>query len=60
MPALFLTVAAIAILMLGLCLGSEEFACPEGADHFVEYQLFMDKSNASGEIADNAARAVFL
>ena len=46
--------------LAGLCLGSEEFACPDGADHFVEYQLFMGRSNASGEIVDDAAWAAFL
>lgn len=53
-------IAAIAVLILGLCLGSEEFACPDGTDHFVEYQLFMGRSNASGEIVDDAAWAAFL
>lgn len=60
MPAFFIAVAAIAVLMLGLCLNSEAPACPEGADHLVEYQLFMGRSNASGEIVDDAAWAEFL
>lgn len=60
MPAFFLTIAAIAVLIVGLCLGGEEFACPDGTDHFVEYQLFMGRSNASGEIVDDAEWAAFL
>ena len=60
MPAFFLMIAAIAVLMVCLCLGSEEFSCPDGTDHFVEYRLFMGRSNASGEIVDDAAWAAFL
>ena len=60
MPAFSLTIAAIAVVIVGLCLGSEEFTCPVGTDHFVEYRLYMGRSNASGEIVDEAAWATFL
>ena len=60
MPAFLIAAAANAVLIVGLCLNSEAPACPEGADHFVEYQLFMGRSNASGEIVDDAAWAEFL
>ena len=60
MPAFFLTIAAIVVLIVGLCLGSEKFACPDGTDRIVEYQLFMGRSNASGEIVEDATWAAFL
>ena len=34
--------------------------CPEGTDQFVQYQLFMGRSDSSGEVVDDAAWDAFL
>ena len=34
--------------------------CPEGADQFVKYQLFMGRGGESGEVVDDAAWEAFL
>ena len=34
--------------------------CPEGADQFVKYQLFMGRGGQSGEVVDDAAWEAFL
>ena len=60
MPAFLLAVAAVAILTVGACSNSEKPDCPDGTEHFVEYQLFMGRSNVAGEIVDDEAWQVFL
>ena len=34
--------------------------CPEGTDQFVQYELFMGRSDGSGEVVDDAAWDAFL
>ena len=34
--------------------------CPEGTDQFVQYELFMGRSDHSGEVVDDAAWGAFL
>ena len=47
-------------MMVAACAETTAPACPEGFDHFVEYQLYMGRSNQSGEVVDDAAWAMFL
>ena len=51
---------ALAGMMLAACIVSTAPACPEGADQWVKYQLFMGRSNQTGEVVDDAAWATFL
>lgn len=53
----FLTLAG---MMVAACTVSTAPACPEGADQWVKYQLFMGRSNQTGEVVDDAAWATFL
>ena len=55
-----LTFLALAGMMLAACTVSTAPACPEGADQWVKYQLFMGRSNQTGEVVDDAAWATFL
>ena len=55
-----LTFLALAGMMLATCTVSTAPACPEGADQWVKYQLFMGRSNQTGEVVDDAAWATFL
>ena len=50
----FSGVAAIA------CSEAAAPACPEGADPFVEYQMFMGRGGQEGEVVDDAAWETFL
>ena len=47
-------------MMVAACTVSTAPACPEGADRWVKYQLFMGRSNQTGEVVDDAAWATFL
>ena len=60
MPVVALTFVAFAVLIVGVCVNSASLSCPDGSDHFVQYQLFMGRNNDSGEIVDNAAWDAFL
>ncbi len=51
---------AFALMMAAACGDANAPACPEGTDPFVEHQLFMGRSNESGEVVDAAAWAAFL
>lgn len=51
---------ALAGMMVAACTVSTAPACPEGADQWVKYQLFMGRSNQTGEVVDDAAWAMFL
>ena len=51
---------AAAVMMVAACTVSTAPACPEGADRWVKYQLFMGRSNQTGEVVDDAAWATFL
>ena len=42
------------------CTGSDAPVCPDGAEHYVEYRLFMGRSGDSGEVVDDAAWEAFL
>ncbi len=42
------------------CAEADELACPEGSELFVRYELFMGRSNQSGEVVDDGAWAGFL
>ena len=60
MPAMAVMIGAMAFLAISVCAGTGSSPCPYGADHFVEYQIFMGRSNASGEVVDDAAWSEFL
>lgn len=60
MQVITLTLVAFAILAVSACSDEAPLSCPDGSDRFVEYQLFMGRSNDSGEIVDDAAWDVFL
>ena len=51
---------ALALVAAAACADTDTLACPEGTDSFVEYTLFMGRSNQSGEVIDDAAWADFL
>ena len=60
MPVIVLSFVAFAVLMVGVCVNTAPISCPDGIDHFVQYQLFMGRNNDSGEIVDDAAWDAFL
>ncbi len=51
---------ALVILIATACADIGATPCPEGSDLWVEYQLFMGRSNESGEVVDDAAWDAFL
>ena len=51
---------ALAGMLVAACTMTSAPDCPEGADPFVKYQLFMGRSNQTGEVVDDAAWAMFL
>ena len=51
---------ALALVATAACADTDKPACPEETDPFVEYRLFMGRSNQSGEAVDDAAWAAFL
>ena len=55
-----LTFLALAGMMVAACTATTAPACPDGADRWVKYQLFMGRSNQTGEVVDDAAWAMFL
>ncbi len=59
MRASILTVVVVAGL-LSACSGAAAVACPEGTERFVEYQLFLGRSGADGEVVDDGAWEGFL
>ena len=51
---------ALALVAIVACADTDAADCPDGTDTFVEYRLFMGRSNQSGEVVDDAAWAAFL
>ena len=51
---------ALVLVATAACADSDTPACAEGTDSFVEYRLFMGRSDQSGEAVDDAAWAAFL
>ena len=58
-PAI-LACLAVAVFAAIACTEIGAAPCPEGTDSFVEYQLFLGRSNQSGEVVDDAAWDAFL
>ena len=48
------------VLLTSACANTDTAECPEDTDAFVEYRLFMGRSNQTGEVVDDAAWAAFL
>lgn len=51
---------ALAAMLAAACGSEDAPVCPEGTEPFVQYELFMGRSGASGEVVDEAAWASFL
>ena len=51
---------AFAIMAVAACADADAPTCPEGAEPFVKYELFMGRGDRSGEVVDDAAWAMFL
>ena len=51
---------ALALLAATARAEADEPVCPDGSELFVRYELFMGRSNQSGEVVDDAAWASFL
>ena len=51
---------AFAVAAAAACSQVQTAPCPEGTDLWVEYQLFLGRSNQSGEVVDDAAWDAFL
>ncbi|MCY4583684.1 MAG: DUF3574 domain-containing protein [Chloroflexi bacterium] len=47
-------------LLAAACGGGDTSACPEGTELFAQYDLYMGRSDASGEIVDDAVWTAFL
>ena len=60
MKLVVLLCLAMAAAALVGCADADESACPEGTELFVRYEMFMGRSNQSGEVVDDAAWAAFL
>ena len=50
----------LAVVTMVACAETDRPACAEGSEQFVRYELFMGRSNQSGEVVDEAAWAKFL
>ena len=44
----------------GACSAGSTAPCPDGTDRFLEYRLFMGRSDQQGEVVDDAAWEAFL
>ncbi len=51
---------AFVVMMIAACADPDAPICPEGTEPFVKYELFMGRSDQSGEVVDDAAWATFL
>ncbi len=51
--------AMAAVALVG-CADADESDCPEGTELFASYELFMGRSNQSGEVVDDAAWSAIL
>ena len=47
-------------LLSGACSDADGSRCPEGADHFVRYELFMGRSGPGGEVVSDQDWEAFL
>ncbi len=56
-PFVFLAVAAA---LVSACDGTDGPACPEDTEPFAQYELFMGRGGATGEVVDDAAWDAFL
>ena len=54
-----LCLAMAAVALVG-CAGADKSACPEGTELFARYELFMGRSNQTGEVVDDSAWSAFL
>ena len=50
----------LAVVTMVACAEADRPACAEGSEQFVKYELFMGRSNQSGEVVDDAAWVTFL
>ena len=60
MRIVVLVCAALALMLAVACSDTDAPACPDGADPWVKYELFMGRGNQSGEVVDDAAWDAFL
>ena len=51
---------AVTVIVVAACSEAATSPCPEGTDPWVEYQLYMGRSNQAGEVVDDAAWDTFL
>lgn len=51
---------ALAVFMASACSEIGTSPCPDGSESWAEYQVFMGRSNQSGEVVDDAAWDAFL
>ena len=49
-----------AVIVATACSAGGELTCPESADRFVRYELFMGRSGPGGEVVDDQAWDAFL
>lgn len=47
-------------LAASACSGATDFSCPDGADEWVRYELFMGRSGPEGEVVDDPSWEAFL
>ena len=60
MRIVVLVCAALALMLAVACSDTDAPACPDGADPWVKYELYMGRGNQSGEVVDDAAWDAFL
>ena len=48
------------VVAASACSGTRPLSCPEGTEHWVEYQLFMGRGGPDGEIVGDVAWDAFL
>ena len=51
---------ALVVMAAVACADAETLDCPDGAEQFVKYELFMGRNNDSGEVVDDDAWEAFL
>lgn len=56
----FFALLMVSLIGVVACSGNERGPCPEGADQWLRYQLFMGRSTSSGETVDDAEWETFL
>ena len=53
-------IVVIVLLAVDVCVNLSASECPENTEHFTQYQLFMGRNNASGEVVNDSAWNAFL